>query len=62
MMYAYPLFAFIYLWCQSWNMKWGSMDTIIVDVQDIKAKFSLKQDRAGFFLWKSSRNLFSRSH
>jgi hypothetical protein len=38
------------------------MDTIIVDVQDIKAKSSLKQDRAGFFLRKSSRNLFSRSH
>jgi hypothetical protein len=38
-------------------MKWGSMDTIIVDVQDIKAKSSLKQDRAGFFLRKSSRNL-----
>jgi hypothetical protein len=38
------------------------MDTIIVDVQDIKAKFSLKQNKIGFFLRKSSRNLFSRSH
>jgi hypothetical protein len=62
MMYAYPLFAFVYLECQSWNMKWGSTDTIIVDVQDIKAKFSLKQDRAGFFWRKSSKKLFSISH
>jgi hypothetical protein len=38
------------------------MDTIIVDVQDIQSKCSLKQYRAGFFLRKSSRNLFSRSH
>jgi hypothetical protein len=62
MMYAYPLFAFVYLYCQSWNMKWGSMDTIIGYVQDIKAKSSLKQDRASFFLRKSSRSLFSTSH
>jgi hypothetical protein len=38
------------------------MDTIVVDVQDIKAKCSFKQDSAGFFLRKSSRNLFFRSH
>jgi hypothetical protein len=30
-------------------MNWGNMDTIIVDVEDIKAKSSLKQDRAGSF-------------
>jgi hypothetical protein len=44
MMYAYPLFAFVCLWCHSWNMKWGNMDTIIIDVQDIKAKSNLEQD------------------
>ncbi len=62
MMYAYPLFAFDYLECQSLNMKRSSTETIIVDVQDMKAKSSLKQDRGGFFLRKSSRNLFSTSH
>jgi hypothetical protein len=34
------------------------MDTIIVDVQDIKAKFSLTQDRAGFFLRKTLETFF----